>query len=270
MIRVFVITAILLASSPALSEVFLSDDFETGNFNSPGGTTGFWGAGEATVSSAASHSGTYSIAFPFTGPTIQKDFNIGTPITDMYISYWIYFPADYTTNAYTSGAQNNKLILVQGEDHDDPMTVDVEFEALDLAPYGGFKLPRTGSPYTPICASPPVSPGYVWGGDFNIQQYFGQWVHFEWHFKVDTGSGNGAFEFWVNGVELFSRTNVVYENSPPCSPGYWSEGYLMGAPNTDFDPVTTVYIDDVVISDVRQWAGAAAQSRGTVLLGEPR
>jgi len=243
--------------------IYLQDGFESGNLSSPTGV-GSWGASNyskaggdlVSVSSEFAHSGSYALRMLYNGNESSSDdawceqnFNIGQNVLEIYIGYDLYLPANYAFRS-TSPA-NNKLILLDGGTHDDPMTVDVEWEGDS---YGGFKMPRSGYPYSPTCASAPVSPGYIWGGAWPLSTYYGGWHRFVWRFKMDSGVGDGAYELYIDGVQFFSRTNVVVLNNPPCSPGYYAGGYLMGWANTGFDDDTIIYIDDVVMASTYEEA----------------
>lgn len=253
--RIFFFASFLLSVSVSLSyAIFFSDSFESGDFtHTENGVT--WGARNAgpgdtmTISSDRAHTGTYSAKFHFAGGAIGADawselqFNLGSRKREIYIQFYIWFPADYVVRM--DMPNNDKLFYLWGEIYDDSVISGMEFERASTYPTFSMKTKITGYPAYLSCSG---SAG-VHGKPFTFDKsYLGRWVKFTFHDKLDSGAGDGEFQMWVDDVLKINNTNLSWVGAP-CSPGYWLHGYLMGWANSGYDKPTDIYIDDVVFSD---------------------
>lgn len=231
--------------------VFFSDSFESGNKNYVGPTGAKWTSSVSTsVTSEKSRTGKYSLKFLFKGNSSltadansEQRFYLGSNKNEVYVRYYVYFPSNYTIRA-ASGPTNTKLFRLWGNDYTNRNKVGMSI-GRGLGAY--FEAVVEGSPRELSCNG---GMGKVPdGGGFTLgSEHLGKWTSFEYHFKKDSGSGDGIMRMYVNGQLKIDLRNQSWAGSP-CSPGYFLNGYLMGWSNSGFNQDTVVYIDDVVFSD---------------------
>jgi hypothetical protein len=250
--KIVMISSFLLFFSlqPAFAGVFFNDSFESGNLSYTGSTGAKWtSSGNTSVSNKLSHSGSYALKFFFKGNTdlsadssAEQRFNLGSNKDEVYIRYYIYLPSNYTIRD-SGGANNTKMIRLWGNDYTNPNKVGMSiFNGLSVAIES--KIGNWPSELTCSGNMGPVPNGWASLGS----EYLGKWTSLEYHFKKDSGSGDGVFQLHVNGVLKIDLKNQSWVGAP-CSPAYFLNGYLMGWSNSGFSQDTTVYIDDVVFSD---------------------
>lgn len=264
-IKIIHVVICLILSFPLIanSAIFFSDGFETGDFTHEDSTSGAKWTGRntgtndtMTVSSDMAHSGTYSAKFHFDGNTDLADdafselrYSLGSGRTDWYLSYYIYFPSGFDVRDAT-GSDNNKIADIWGVDYQDS---DVKFNVeMERDQSVGFKLKRnTTWPYETLQCSGVINAGPDQPRFTFTSSYFGRWVHLEYHYKLDNGTGNGQAQFFVDGDLKISMDDLSYIDAP-CSPGYMLYGYLMGWANSGYTTDTDIYIDDVIFSTTYQ------------------
>lgn len=255
-IRMLFITSLLLAVSASLSyAAFFSDSFETGDFTHRGNGV-YWSdqtASNMTISSDRAHTGTYSAKFHYTATPIGGDswselrFNLGAKKTEIYLSYYIWFPSNFVVR--NDPPTNNKFIMIWGDNYNDQAGFGMQFSYSSSGPMFQMTQPIVYDSLTdrmvPKCSG-------AWGDfgpNFTLgSSYFGKWTKIVIHSKIDSGVGDGALEIWVDDVRKISLTNFSIPGSP-CFPGYYRNGYLMGWANSGYSEDTDIYIDDVVFSD---------------------
>ncbi len=239
---------------------FFSDSFESGDINHVDPVSGArWDAPDhnsecyVIPSTEIAHTGSHSLKFFFKGnPDLNADafaeqyFNLGQPQTDVYLRYYVFFPSNFTVRYPGSLSSNNKIFRLWGNTYADPMQVGMSIR--HEGPRNMFFESQTGDyPYLPNCGG--NVDGVRGQTDFILTpDYLGKWTSFEFHVKRDSGSGDGFFQMWVDGVLKKDQHDITFIGAP-CSPGYWLHGYLFGAANSGYDQDTSVYIDDVVFSN---------------------
>lgn len=253
------IASALCISTTSYSAAFFQDSFESGDVShTENGTR--WGIAEAprvVISNALAHTGSYSMRFRYapTAPgadyTSEARFYFGTQRNEVYIRYYIYFPTNYA-HRNDGGPTNNKFMILyqSGATYStNPIVLGAELEqgstAISNITGKGWKV---GYPARLSYASGAYGYYSAFPQWRITSADLGKWLCFEWHFKRDSGAGDGAFQLWVDGVRVAGATNLSYEGASSFS-GYFGEGYLMGWANSGFDQQTDFYIDDVVFSD---------------------
>lgn len=260
---------IVFSPTPSISDVFFSEDFESGGLLSPTSSDGSaWGASNAGtadgdsvgVSDGLSRSGNYSLRFFFHGaPTgdawSEQRFVLGGDgRTDFYLSFWAYFPSNYTIRD-ADGTDNTKIAMTWADQYSgegrfnteiDTASGDISIRQWRQAPF----------PYTNAQCSDdggtltwgPSNDAWSTSDDgFNLYDTLGEWTHWVFHFRLDDGDTVESLrELWIDGVQVISVEESVI--GAPCSPNYIKNGYLMGWSNSGFDEDTTVYIDDVIMA----------------------
>lgn len=259
---IFLLLLYLSIASIANGEVFFSDDFESGGLGgavSKDGTRWSGNGVRVSVSNENTRSGNHALKFLFKGSNdlsndswAEQRYEIGSGgRSEFYLSYWAYFPTNYVVRD-AAGTDNNKI----GSTWADTYSVQGRYN-IEISGVGGEigirtrrdPNPPSGSVSQAMC---PDAGGILksypgmpkWDGLYSTR---GKWTHWEFHFKMDDGSGNGASQLWINGELVISETNVSHIGAP-CKPFYIKNGYLLGWANSGFNQDTTVYIDDVVFS----------------------
>jgi hypothetical protein len=270
LLKSFILLSAVFLTLPAFvnAVAFFSDGFESGDMlHTENGAGWFSPAGSITASTGRAHTGSYSSKYHFPGVPIGDDnwveqrFTLGTGKTDVYIRYYIFFPSNYVHR--NDSPTNNKAIMLWDEEGnyvDSRTKMGGEFwygygsgDLSTLSAKAAIDFNAGPTQYHLTCT---IADAYI----TDIADYisgFGtwsltssdlnKWLLFEWHFKLDSGAGNGALEFFVDGVKKFGRNDLAYDGAP-CAPGYFKIGYLMGWANAGFTQDTDIYIDDVVFS----------------------
>lgn len=261
--KLLIILIIVLFATTGYSAEFFSDDFESGNLDSPDTTDdSHWKSGSSTdVVSEKSRSGDYSLKFHYEGDTdedadaqSEQRFAFGEEKTDLYVRYYIYFPENYEHRDVSPN--NNKIIRIWSDEEEydgDSVKVGASLSydseiISDLFPEG-YKSGYGEDVIWDYDGSNGPLYNSDWGDKWGLtSDDLGRWICFEWHFSPDDGTGTGAHEFWVDGVKQWGTTDHDVANAPPPRT-YFKAGYLMGWANSGYDEDTYIYIDDVVMSD---------------------
>jgi hypothetical protein len=251
---------VIFLSRSAFAGVLFEDSFETGDYTHRDPISGAewvgrnYAAGDyVSVSSDRAHTGTYSLKFHYDGNLNLADdafaemrYTTGTSgQTDWYLRYYIYYPLNFFIRD-ADGPDNNKVGTTWGESYtDNGGKFNMEFKrGLSV----GFKLRRNRTwPHATLQCSGIIAVGPNQPRWTMTSDYLGRWVCWEFHYKMDDGTGNGQVQLFVDGNLKISMDNLSYIDAP-CDPPYSRFGYLMGWANSGFNEDTDVYIDDVVFS----------------------
>ena len=266
---------LLIVPEPSVfAAVFFQDNFESGNLSYSESDTHWGGSSHGPedlveVSNDRAHSGSYSLKFHYEGGPSGDDawaeqrFVFGNNKTNFYIRFYIYFPSNFTVR--NDSPNNNKAIVVWGDNYSSKGAQGQEFTANAFVPKahkvwvgGGWELSCDGG-FGNIESIDGI--GHWSMSNLTLRQ----WICFEYHFKADSGSGDGAMEFWVDGVKQYGGTNLTWIGAT-CSPSYFNAGYLLGWANSGYAEDTDIFIDDVVFSD--SYIGPSGESPGE-LPGRP-
>lgn len=245
---------VLLYSPNSFASEFFSDGFESGDLSHTENGANWYGTkGDVTVSSADSHSGTYSMRVRYGADVdwIEQRFNLGAHKKDVFIRYYIKFPSNYVHGS--GSGPNNKVIRLWADDSTYGTDMGkMGFSFYPNRPYSTLvpeaKIYRLSGEHL-TCASGGMGDITPMLGNWDLTaDDLNKWMSFEYHFRRDSGAGDAALEFWVDGVKQFGSTSLSFEGAP-CSPGYFMSGYLFGWANSPFAEQTDFYVDDVVFSD---------------------
>jgi len=262
---------LLFAPCVAISGQYFEDSFETGVLGEPPTyidpvTDAGWTPGmltevvDASITEVPIHSGTKMLRFTFGTHNPDQYFTLGSNQTgDVYIRFYIYYPsgAEDGENAYVHrdgpSSDNNKMFRLWGDEYEDENKMGA---TADLALAGEverqYLKSKISGEHVLDCAGTMGEPK---NGDeeYLLQTtlesfHLGKWLLYEYHFKADTGVGDGIMEMYVGGVLVAGQTGLSWLGAP-CDPGYFLNGYILGSANSGFDVDTNIYIDDVVFSD---------------------
>jgi hypothetical protein len=248
--------AIINTQNNVYADVFFQDGFESGNLNhnANGARWSVSNSGSSDyvqVSSERVRSGNYALKFHYARGGDSDDawaeqrFALGGNKTDIFIRFYIFFPSNFRIRNVSPS--NNKAIVVWGDDYSSKGAQGQEFSANYFMPKA-HKVWQGGA-WDVSCngAFGDVQSVDGMGAWSTSNLPLGEWVCFEYHFKADSGAGDGAMEFWVNGDKKYGATGIDWL-SAPCSPRYFNTGYLLGWANSGYDEDTDIFIDDVVFS----------------------
>lgn len=250
-----IMLASLCCTKSSSGAPFFEDSFETGNFTKTSNGAGWLTGANTVVTTGRAHTGSYALRYYYPASSssdafAERRFTLGSAKTDVYIRFYVYFPSNYVHRSL--GAANNKVIRIWGEEAN--YSANIKMGASfwpgnisTLAPdsywenVGGERLTCSGGGMGPTSTANP--------GNWTLTpDMLNRWLCFEFHFKPDSGAGDGVFEFWVDGVRRISNLNLRYY-AAPCTPGYFRTGYLLGHSNSGFTADTYIYIDDVAFSN---------------------
>lgn len=249
----------LLEACNAYAGIIFSDDFSSGgrgagnnSFSWVGGANNIYAdtdplTGLATIP----YSGSYSLAFAHrakadgSDSSAEQRFSIGSPLNELWMSYYVRIPDNYTHREQASSANNKWLAIWTNNYESNGIAVVLEYwPSAD----GGSKL------------------AYRWVTDgkdtwhhghttiIDLPTDRGKWMHFVVHVKLSSGIGidNGIIEAWIKYEESGGYTKLFDEKEAPlyantATQGF-SKGYLMGWSNSGFSEETIFYIDDFHVS----------------------
>jgi IPT/TIG domain/Putative Ig domain len=210
-------------STPAGYTLLDAQGFETGSLNSGESflNTAITTAGGSGCSAA--HTGTHSASGTVASGESQVGFVLPpTSFTTMVVSWWECDDANQTFNDEMYGARlvNSAGTQALVEDWDSCDTGNSACGIGFNARQTRFTLYNEQCP-TGACVGPNGgSSGYTL---FSPNQ--GTWTQYEWHITPNTsGSSNGSFALYQNGVLLTQATNQNLQGATAMSPGYMQIG----------------------------------------------
>lgn len=247
-------------TSPSHGAPYFLDGFESGDkLHAQNGVEWIGASGSVTASSDTARTGTKSLKFSYpatplgTDSTAEQRFSLGSAKSNVYIRYYIKFPSNYAIR--NDEPANNKFIEIWGEEPnygtDTQLAGSEGWNTTGGVVQLGPTAYMTNNPENLSYSSNATYNHIWWYGVLNswtlTSNDLNKWLCFEWHFKKDTGAGNGSLEFFVDGVKKWGSNSLSFAGAPNSS--YFKTGYLMGWSNSGFNQNTNIYIDDVVISD---------------------
>lgn len=263
MVRTLIIAICFVClASTTWAAAWFTDGFESGDLtHTENGANWFEGSyPEATVSSTVARTGTYSARFRYaSGVNAEQRFDLGANKTDVWIRYYVYFPANYTHKTTTS--YNDKFIRLWSDNsnytgdrvkvgsslyYDSAYKAQVVLEAYETYP-DNLSCSLSGTSMDVLTS---------WGHWHLTADDLERWIEFKFHFKVDSGAGDGALEMYVDGVKQIGDTSLSWA-SAPCANPYFRTGYLFGYAYTSaiLTENMDIYVDDFTLSDTDPGSG---------------
>ena len=278
----FIIIPTLLAAyaSAAFPEVVFSDSFESGDLSKTNAYGFSWSAPNKTSIVTMSpecknndnsptiiyngdnvcigpipgkfwraHIGKNSLRFnyPAGEEWTEQRFNLGSPLNDMWISFWLRVP--YNFKYGTAGGPNKLLALwMDGySQHGNGSTVWLTMWPHNSVNAGvSFTYSRGG--YTSSTSMQQFSP-------FISTDDSGKWMRLIVHVKAETTPGNGdgilqTFRQWQGSeiIEQIHDGKNLAISIPENGPNGFQRGYLLGWANATYSEDTDWLIDDFIIS----------------------
>lgn len=254
---VFGAMSLLACAQYAAAGVLLQDDFESGGLYKLQTGTGRWGESNAgsgdsvRVNTILPKTGNYSLQFVFGGgPTgadawAEQRFELGGKHAEVWVKYDLYVPSNYYHRPDVP-SNNKAFVHLWSGDYNTGKGLG-----------GGFEIQADGAGGSIIDFHPfrPDSSHLrdtIRGGKGIEPSDRGKWVEFICQIKAASSSNNnGIARVWKTpqgGTKklIFERTDVKLYNADG---NFFERGYLLGWANSGFTNTTTLYIDNVVISN---------------------
>lgn len=201
-----------------------------------------------SVSSLQPKTGARSLRFAFRAGPYPDDawseqrFVMGGSLTEVYVRFWLYIPSNYA-HRNTPSSDNNKFFRVWATNYAAIELGSSLFASSASNPAAGSDLGLEQSFYGGSMGqyNLPMARGFISPADY------GTWMRVQLHFKLDTGSGNARMRVWKNYTLVLDSGNFANPAGP--LPNVFTDGYILGWSNSGFDALTTLYVDDFVMSN---------------------
>jgi hypothetical protein len=227
--------ALTAASTASFASVIFKDGFETGNLSFTSGGAKWTDWPDVTVSTTQKRTGSYAAKFHF-GNWAELRFDLGQLYSEVWISYSLYIPTNYTHRVGGDGP-NNKFLRIWGNDY-----ADIEKVGYSTWPSSGNSdLQADWDTGTGIGPKGSGTSNFISAADK------GKWMTVKIYIKSVTASAKGSMKLWKNGVLLIDDSNAVSNYTAGNAHAY-RYGYLLGAANSGFADSTDLFIDDVVFA----------------------
>lgn len=244
--RCTILSAAVVGSiTTAQAATIFSDGFESGLLSRIVQNLAVWQTPTNTVSvsNERSYSGSYSLKFTYDAVPLGGDDFAEERITlpqksEYWFNYKLYIPSNYVHRS--DGPSNNKFLAVYSNPYGTP-GFQVNFTT-EPNGSGGSRLVvhyyNMGHEATPF----EVVSNFITDPDK------GKWMDLIVQVKVPTSasSSDGVMKMWKNGQQVVNVTNL---NAWGDTQNYINEAYFLGWSNSGFSETTSLFIDDVQISD---------------------
>ncbi|MCH2533645.1 MAG: hypothetical protein MK008_04315 [Bdellovibrionales bacterium] len=181
----------------------------------------------------------------------EQRFSIGAPKTEIWISYMIRIPINYSHGVGGGSPTNNKFISLWMDDYSHKGDGSSFWLSMENAGNGNTDLAFTYS-----LGSYKASEGMRQHAAFiNANEDKGRWVKIVIHLKAESSPGakDGVVETWrrweseSDYVQLHGKYDVPFK-IPANGPNGFYKGYLLGWANGTYSELTEWLIDDFTLS----------------------
>ena len=222
---------------------------------------GFFNPAPSVVADADSPTG-FAVRFRFnptvitSGSRTEARLNFGANLTEVYLGWSIKFPLNYYHRDH-QGSDNNKMLRVWGnaystsEGDGDP-GLHLGFSALPSPSTGGGSFFNFSKETQGISAGDgriytAWNPTGIMG--VRLASDLGFYRRFVFHCKRSTAANanNGVVELWIDGVQVWSKSDADLWDYSPTAHNYFNHMYLLGAANSGFNVVTDIMVQNVAI-----------------------
>lgn len=227
---------------------FFEDDFVGTQKNNAGGFVWSGTGSTVTVQSFDGHNALrfrYGPDAPLGQSSAEQRFNMGRNITELWIEYYLWVPANYAHRYQEGQAANNKFIRFWGNSYDASNKVGassliaspsyVRYEATNKA-WGG-----SGTGF--LDGGSPTEAAYGTAGMLDA------WTQVRMRFSIVSAldADDAEFDLWFDGVKLASQSGMPQQYTD--GQNYWNNGYLMGWANSGYAAETDFYIRNIKFYD---------------------
>jgi len=233
---------------PPTGDPFFTDDFSTGSrTNANGFTWNSTGSGIAVTTTNPRAGQTHSLAFTFPATANDVDssreqrFALGRNVTEIWLEYYLYVPANYVHRAQTGGT-NNKFLRLWGDSYN--ANNKIGLSTFRNTSYGSDSFLAFERTFSGGGIGAQGSPEEEFGGG-DIPA--GAWTQLRFRFRLPSadGANDGVMTMWVNG------TLAMTWAQPTTFPSiqYWNNGYFFGWSNSGYAEETVFQISEVKFYD---------------------
>ena len=197
------------------------------------------------------YSGQHSMrfAYPAGEAWSEKRFDLGTPMKDIWIRFWLRIPMNFS---YGPTGNPNKLFSLWCDGYSakgDGSTVWLGFHRYNTTD-ATVSITYSDGNYT-------SSNAYQQSKLFTTSNDGGRWMHLVMHFKTESKSGerDGVIQTYRRWAGESSYTKLHEKLGLPIkvptngSPNGFKSGYLLGWANAAYQQNTEWLLDDFIISD---------------------
>jgi hypothetical protein len=229
--------ALTAASSASFASVIFKDGFETGNLSFTSGGAKWTDWPDVTVSNTQKRTGSNAAKFHF-GNWAELRFDLGRLYPDVWMSFSLYVPANYTHRVGGDGP-NNKFLRVWATDYANTEKI------------GYSTWPSSGNSDLQAdwdTGGAGIGPKGSGTSNFISAADKGKWMTVKIYIKAGTSAtAKGTMKLWKNGALVIDDSNTVNNFNANETHGY-RYGYLLGAANSGYADSTDFFIDDVVFA----------------------
>jgi hypothetical protein len=252
---------LIVAATPAHSAILFFDSFESGDFTHAENGFGWNGRSSGSgdlqpaITTATAHSGTRSVKFTFGAGAATEDawselrYVLGKNMNEVYMQWYMYYPKG------TEGLgpkwqhrqvqpDNNKFFKLWADSYS-PYTVATGVSTWSNSTQNDVYFTEYGTNLTGGVGPFGKDRDYAGATDARL----GKWLKVQIRVKCATAANNnGVIQMWIDDVMILNDTALNLYPSGGIG-NHLRNGYLMGWMNSGFDVTSSMYIDDVTISD---------------------
>lgn len=232
------------------ADELFSYGFEKGNLKHSENGVSFRTPKHASVSSNVAKGGAYSLKFFFEkdapGDYSHAEARIRFPKTsEIWISYDLYVPVNYSHRSNPNGPNNNKFLAVFRSPYSPTFQVNWSLDKTS-SNNSNLKLHRFRNGKEQKIISPSA------GKNILTKAEGGTWHNFQARVKVPSSrnSNDGVMQMWKDGKIVSNETKL--DNYGGDGKNYIDELYLLGWSNSGYNQDTYFYIDNIKISGTKQ------------------
>lgn len=252
---------LLIMGAQAHGAILFYDSFESGDFSHKengfgwAGTNGGSGDTAAAVTTATAHSGTRSVKFTFGAGGPLEDawselrYTLGKNMNEVYMQWYAYFPNGTEGLGpkwqHRRVSPNNNKFFKLWADNYTGYTVATGVSTWSDAEQNDVYFTEYGTNLTGGVGAFSKDRDYAGATDARL----GKWLKIQIRVKCATAANNdGVIQMWIDGALILDDTALDLYPSGGVG-NFLRNGYFMGWMNTGFDSTSSMYIDDVTISD---------------------
>jgi len=222
---------------------------------------------DGTTRNWTAKTGSYSLRFRYPAGQAQAEqrFDTGTPMKDLWISYWLRVPTNFSYGS--TGEGTDKFLSMWQDGYEGGGVGSTVWLSMHRSGTGA----TLGLTYT--TGNNTGSLGYQQDVPFITTADRGKWMKLVIHFKTESspGASDGMIEtyrLW-NGSTQYIRLHQALNlplKVPPNGPNGFKSGYILGWANAAYDVETDWLLDDFTIYDSKpnMVIGKAAMYPGNI------
>ena len=203
------------------------------------------------------NSGSHSLCFLYHGKpsgqdsTAEQKFELGRPVTEVWVKYFIRFPRNYFHRA--DSPSNNKFFYFWSKDYQDEGD-EVSWHLWASGDTGNSVL--TYVTFDEYGHHPNLKDGIPKPVFVDRSRDLERWIKVILHWKRQSGpdEADGVVQVWASDRDgslrnLISATNLTHTWGRYSNYNFVDRGYVLGWANSGFEQDTDICIDDISFSE---------------------